>query len=87
MIIQRRVLWLIGCVCGELPDELYGPLYEALLSLLERGVGASGGDLVVRLAAVSAFKALVERWGFGLDKYTSQENILGRYLTSAFECC
>ena len=55
--------------------------YEALLSLLERGVGASGGDLVVRLAAVSAFKALVERWGFGLDKYTSQENILGRYLT------
>ena len=81
MIIQRRVLWLIGCVCGELPDELYGPLYEALLSLLERGVGASGGDLVVRLAAVSAFKALVERWGFGLDKYTSQENILGRYLT------
>ena len=80
MIVQRRVLWMIGCVCGELPDELYGPLYEALLSLLERGVGASGGDLVVRLAAVSAFKALVERCGFGIDAYTGQEAVLGRYL-------
>jgi hypothetical protein len=66
-ILQYRTLWLIGCLTYELPDELHGSIYNALMQLL------AVQDVVVCCATVTALRSMIDNAGFGRDPFTSQE--------------
>ena len=83
-ILQHRVLWLIGCILSELPDDIYAPLYACLLDLLEGGIVSSNGNAVLVLPIASALKVLIDRWGFAMDSFTRQIGIFGRFVSGLY---
>ena len=67
-VLQRRSLWLVGCLTYELPDDLYGPLYEAIARLL-----STSSDVVTILGTINAFKSMIDNCGFGVrDTFTTR---------------
>ncbi len=58
VLLQRRILWLVGCFVQDLTDELRVYLYSSIVALLD------SSDMVVRVSAVTTLKLLVEDWDF-----------------------
>ena len=65
-ILQYRALWLIGCLTYELPDDVHGPIYNALMELL------TVNDVVVCVATITALRSMIDNVGFGRDSFTKQ---------------
>jgi hypothetical protein len=65
-ILQYRALWLIGCLTYELPDDVHGPIYNALMELL------TVNDVVVCVATITALRSMIDNVGFGRDPFTQQ---------------
>jgi hypothetical protein len=84
LVVVLRIFWSVGCISGELSDQQYRLLHPVFLNFLEHGIGSPGGNITVRISAVMAFHALVERCGFGHDKFTSQDGVLRRFLNTAY---
>ena len=64
-VLQRRVLWLVGCFVAQLSADLRPSVYESIFDIMVD----PARDLVVRLAASTSAKALLDDWDFDADAF------------------
>ena len=72
IILQSRVIWLIGCWASDLTAELRPPLYAAMLHLLR------SNDAVGNLNAVTTINSLMDDWKFDADLF---RYVINDYIT------
>jgi len=82
-ILRKRMLWLIGCVTIEIDKDLYVPLYDLLLGLIE----GTGSNLAIRLGAAKALHGLIDSWEFVLEGFLPFLNRSVRALMTLSENC
>ena len=79
-VLQRRSLWLVGCLTYELPDSLHAPLYEALARLL-----STSADVVTILGAINALKSMIDNCGFGVrDSFTTKPGATKGFIVALY---
>ena len=64
-VLQRRILWLIGCFVAQLSADLRPSVYESVFQIM----ADRPRNLVVRLAASTTAKALLDDWDFDADAF------------------
>ncbi|CAM9705097.1 unnamed protein product, partial [Laminaria digitata] len=64
LVLQRRLMWLLGCWAEQIPPSLRPHIVQATGNVIK----ARGADVVVQLAALNALHSLLSLW----DLDTSQ---------------